>query len=996
MDFGVEFFSKLFTSAIHVLLNLPIFDLEQNSFIQMMIRICLLLGWLNVFKELKGTASGFLMESAKMGFFTFVMYANFGVINPRDTLGYKVDPNYDYSLRTESSTLSSALNMGNNNTHRNVITLDRDIFNILASMADSVAMQLKIIPKKTTINAQMSGSEKAVAQTFEQDLQAKTVQKLFTFMKRAGMAKAACSENKSASEEYANCILGYIPALDENECMTVKNGKLESGFACKSLELQKNTGGSIIGWVAGTNELTYIVSSIIVMFSDPLVGIIIPLTFYILTLLKQGVGFLMLVKFAFISSGNIIVIKMLSPLMLVSSAQRTQVWNAYKKLATVALYGLATEFVILISTIFSMALHQAIYEMVLPSLLKGSFATNYSMAMVVVFVGTFLVVMMNIEGYRKVPEIADNIMNLSVSGMTQVTQNLITNGMNSLGTVAGAVTLLAGGAVAAGAKVGAIIGKITGKGAGMALGKVSGSIAAKIPKGTFGPGGSMARVGSAMSKAQSVYNKAGDVKNKVIKFKDDTKDKMNSFAVKNFGSQESKDQLRELEQSNKTAIPSVIKNQKGTGGTDHSVKNGSSNNDLNQKQKKKPEAGSEGISTGDISSSETSKVITPHTDKGAFSSGLQTVGDRPEPYARRKTDEKNPDRIREDAHSSAPRIEDYQSKRSYREAVKEYNTDKKKGAFEKNFGGKMKGKKLTAGLAALAKFAGDSIASGGENIGMSSLSNIKNDMKSKESEFENINQALFVNPAKKIDELIGAEVKEQYANKEENIAINQAFDVMDNESKVMTDINNKEMLAQEVNVTKVSDRQEYSMKENELNNLKDKIDNNIATNDDMKNYRRLSQTMELKQAEYNETVRQNAALKAFEIAESEKFKDSVKKLESGKMTVKEKEEFQKAVQSGYNRDWMRESGTKTKILNAVDKNVEKSLSGLYNEYILAKNAKEKAFIRSKLQSATTYIEDSFSVVSEQFAKKLHDERLVGDNYYNLIKEYHKEQNEGQK
>lgn len=995
MDFGVEFFSKLFSSAIHVLLNLPIFDFEQNSYIRTMVQICLLFGWINVFKELKGTASGFFLESVKMGFFTFVMYANFGVINPRDTLGYRVDPSYDYSLNTESSVLSSALNLGSNNTQRNVITLDRDIFNILASIADGIAMQLKLIPKKTTINAQMSGSEKAVANSVEQDLQAKTIQKLFLFLKRAGMAKASCSEDKSASNDYANCILGYIPALDEKDCMNVKNGKLESGFPCKTtVETQKASGGWL-GSITGTNGIVAIVSSVVIMFSDPLVGIIIPVTFYILTLLKQGVGFLMLVKFAFISAGNILVIKLLSPLMLVSSSKRAQVWNAYKKLATVALYGLATEFVILISTIFSMALHQAIYEMVLPQLLKGSFAANYSMVMVVVFVGTFLVVMMNIEGYRKVPEIADNIMNTSVSGLTGLTENLITNGMNSLGAVAGAVTLIAGGAVAAGAKVGGIIAKITGKLAGKTAGKAAGAIAAKIPKGGTS-GGAMSKLGNVMTNAQKVYTKAGDAKNRIIKFKDDTKDKMNSLAVKTFGSQESKDQLRELESSNRTSIPSEIikkKNRVSGGGSSSPTSAGKISADGNKKLAETSNSTTTSSADGETSSLRLNESSSSVTKKNP---STETVGDRPEPYARRKTDENNEGRIREEANSSAPNIEDFLSRRSYREAIKAHKESYNKGVAEKTFGGKMRGKKLVSGLAAMAKFAGDSLASGGTNIGADSFNKIKGDMKTNEGKFEQINENLFVNPAKIIDEKNGSEVKEQYANKETNIAINQAFDTMDNESKLMTDINSKETLGKEASVTKVTDVEEYSRKESQLYSLKDKIENNVGNEEDMREYRRLSQTMEQKQSEYNETVRKNSHLQSFEIAESEKFKKTIQKLEAGKMTVTEKEQFNKDIQSGYNRDWLRTSDTKTKILNSIDKNVEQSLSGLYEEYTKASSSKQKAFIRNKLQSASTYVEDSFSVISENFAKKLHDERLVGDNYYNLIKEYYKEQKDQKK
>lgn len=532
LEIQLEFNKQLISGIAYHFLNNPIISWE-NGFLQGLTALCSIIALVKIFSS-SNNPQAFSAELLSFGFYLALVFANFGVINPREYFSLGLVGNYDY-MSKDTPPSSKELNINYVSTKP---TLDREIYNAISMFANDMAASIR-------------GSGPVTQAQIQTNAIASTVM----FLKQVQLAKFNCvGYEKETASKYAGCIGGYIPSLIpiasdgtvvEKVCRDSVSGALiicKNGFeeetASGDTEASMFSKGIISAVTPDFLETIakYITSAylyVVLFFSEPLITLVLPALLGLVEIVRSAVGFVMLIGFGFASAGTMFFAKLISPLIILDRF-RGQVISAYKLVFATTLFGFVAELFVFFSTILTLGMRDACFNIVIPYLLKGQgesgveFAILSATLSIMVYIAVTSVLVIQVYSLVKIPDACKALMNLQVETFVSMGAELAGVGAK-LGMAVGAAVLaapalIAGGAAiaAGGAGAGAIGGLAAGTGKLGAIASKAGSLGKMAVKGAQVATNVGRKAGAVVSKygggaADFVYGKdAGDSVRKAL------------------------------------------------------------------------------------------------------------------------------------------------------------------------------------------------------------------------------------------------------------------------------------------------------------------------------------------------------------------------------------------------------------------------------------------------------------------------------------------------
>lgn len=512
-----RFNRELIGGVAYHFLNNPIISWE-SGFIKGLTAICALFALIDLafkIKDQKQFAVGF----ANFAFYLTIIMACYGQLDSRRFIDFGLTPKYDYLAKSEYQNQSR--NDANLDVTRSktIATLDRDVYNAVSQFFDSLAATIK---GKRTIKNTATGEET--------DLQTLAFDSTIFFLKQIRIAKQQCG-NQEGNPDYQKCLAAYIPrdapvtskgTVDAKQCfdydtgkrITCKNGEEEMDEQGQT-EAEKSSGGiSIFGGDSFTIILGYVVAIYtwsISVIQTPLLNFFFPILLFVLQFIRSVISLVLLIGYGFGAAGMMFFLKLLTPCLLIPR-YRSTVFNGYKLLLGMALFGFVSEIFLFFATVLTLGLREAAYQVAVPFMLETQvsgvdaavqYAATFGLVVIMVYIGITSVLFIQIYALTKIPKACQMLTKLSIEGFVAMGGELAGMGAK-LGMALGAATLAA--PLAAG---GAMAGAVATKGGAMAAGKLAAG-GSKLAGAMASKGGSVGAIGNMLQRGGSSVSNMGN------------------------------------------------------------------------------------------------------------------------------------------------------------------------------------------------------------------------------------------------------------------------------------------------------------------------------------------------------------------------------------------------------------------------------------------------------------------------------------------------------
>ena len=513
-----RFNRELIGGVAYHFLNNPIISWE-SGFIKGLTAICALFALIDLafkIKDQKQFAVGF----ANFAFYLTIIMACYGQLDSRRFIDFGLTPKYDYLAKSEYQNQSR--NDANLDVTRSktIATLDRDVYNAVSQFFDSLAATIK---GKRTIKNTATGEET--------DLQTLAFDSTIFFLKQIRIAKQQCG-NQEGNPDYQKCLAAYIPrdapvtskgTVDAKQCfdydtgqrITCKNGEEQNDEEGQT-EAEKSSGG--IASMFGGDTLTKILGYVVAIYTwfvsviqNPLLNLFFPILLFVLQFIRSVISLVLLIGYGFGAAGMMFFLKLLTPCLLIPK-YRSTVFNGYKLLLGMALFGFVSEIFLFFATVLTLGLREAAYQVAVPFMLETQvsgveaavqYTATFGLIVIMVYIGITSVLFIQIYALTKIPKACQMLTKLSIEGFVAMGGELAGMGAK-LGMALGAATLaapaLAGGAMA---------GAIASKGGAMAAGKLAAG-GSKLAGAMASKGGSVGAIGNMLQRGGASVSNMGN------------------------------------------------------------------------------------------------------------------------------------------------------------------------------------------------------------------------------------------------------------------------------------------------------------------------------------------------------------------------------------------------------------------------------------------------------------------------------------------------------
>jgi hypothetical protein len=489
MTYQKIFNADLLGGISFYLINNPVIS-WSSGFIQGLTGLCLLIAILDAIGSIDNSRE-FARKMLTLSLCLLVVFANFGLINPRRIIDFNLGPQYDYmsaeNLPSGKNTLLAKLDVDISSI-KQVPTIDRDIYNALKQFFDSLSATLR-----NAVNVKVEPSGSIIP--MPQNLQTFAYQEIMYLLGQAKWARTTCTPLNEGG--YLKCVRDKMPLGNALDKSVACQGK---PCGSKTAAKEADTGGSWYDVLAEAGLMVInLITFVQLVFTDFIFVIVFPVLVWALEAVRSMVTMFLIIGYGIGSAGMLVFAKLISPMLLLPK-ERKNVLGAYRTLYAITLFGFVTDLFTFFTSLLMMGLHYASYgvfkQLFNDAAKAGDSAYNiiqftftfYQLLLVVYF--TILVILIvNIIALGKVKETCLTIANFSFSKLVSLGGELVSSGISASAKIA---------AVVAGAGV-----------AGGVMAAKGGMGAMKGAASTLGPNSKLRRVGGAMSKGGQGLKNAG-------------------------------------------------------------------------------------------------------------------------------------------------------------------------------------------------------------------------------------------------------------------------------------------------------------------------------------------------------------------------------------------------------------------------------------------------------------------------------------------------------